>query len=176
MVWAPLPIELFQHVRYLATTAHLCAACVSIDHGIGLCCSAPNHKRYNQDTLNLTHYSPRFVSRSKWFLFSIGKHYLHGQGNCHRDLKPANIVLNFGQPVKICDFGWAIEATPDERFQTRCGTPGYQSPEILQGNYNGYVTFSDLSDSWPIDSDNIGDRATAAGMLDMGYTGHIMAV
>ena len=35
--------------------------------------------------------------------------------------------------IKVCDFGWAVHA-PTLR-KTKCGTPLYVSPEMVQGNH-----------------------------------------
>ena len=52
----------------------------------------------------------------------------------HRDLKPGNVLLDDGQPVVI-DFG--IAHLPDTTRLTKTGlvmgTPGYLSPEVIEG-------------------------------------------
>jgi len=35
--------------------------------------------------------------------------------------------------VKLCDFGWSVNAESSELRDTVCGTPLYASPEILLG-------------------------------------------
>lgn len=55
--------------------------------------------------------------------------YMHANDIIHRDIKPENILLHEGI-VKICDLGWAVHS-PLMR-NTRCGTPVYLSPEVLQ--------------------------------------------
>ena len=59
---------------------------------------------------------------------------IHGAGVIHRDLKPANVVLLDGDPVVI-DFGIAHVADDIRLTMTGLvmGTPGYLSPEIVEG-------------------------------------------
>ena len=62
--------------------------------------------------------------------------YIHNLGILHRDLKPENIILREkGQleDLVIADFGLAEYYRKDGKYLfTRCGTPGYVAPEVLQ--------------------------------------------
>ena len=73
------------------------------------------------------------------------------EGIMHRDLKPQNIMLDEHYNVKIIDFGDARkvdeEAEPQEgenpqpayqRRDTFVGTVNYQSPEVINGEDQGF--------------------------------------
>ncbi|GAA3608259.1 hypothetical protein GCM10022199_10050 [Marihabitans asiaticum] len=59
---------------------------------------------------------------------------IHESGIVHRDLKPGNVLLVDGDPVLI-DFGIAHDADSSRMTMTGMvmGTPGYLSPEIIEG-------------------------------------------
>lgn len=59
---------------------------------------------------------------------------IHAAGIIHRDLKPANVMVRDGHPVVI-DFGIAHVADDSRLTMTGLvmGTPGYLSPELLEG-------------------------------------------
>ncbi len=57
----------------------------------------------------------------------------HERGVLHRDLKPSNLMLDGQGNVRITDFGLAGLAETLGEEDVRSGTPGYMSPEQLQG-------------------------------------------
>ncbi|CAK77788.1 unnamed protein product (macronuclear) [Paramecium tetraurelia] len=63
-------------------------------------------------------------------------HYVHSHGILHRDIKPENIILReegIIDQVVLADFGLADYYRKDCKYMfTRCGTPGYIAPELLQ--------------------------------------------
>ncbi|MBT2213598.1 serine/threonine-protein kinase [Actinomadura sp. NEAU-AAG7] len=63
---------------------------------------------------------------------------IHGAGIVHRDMKPGNVMLVDGEPVVI-DFGIAQGADATRLTATGMviGTPGYLSPEIIEGEDAG---------------------------------------
>ena len=67
-----------------------------------------------------------------------GLNYLHKNNVVHRDLKPENILVNSNSELKIADFGLSLLLKRNsEIFETQnksiVGTPGYMSPEQIQG-------------------------------------------
>ncbi len=64
--------------------------------------------------------------------------YLHKQRIIHRDLKPENLLYKDkapGSPLKLIDFGLAIQLQSGGRETEVCGTTSYMAPEVLRGNY-----------------------------------------
>jgi tRNA A-37 threonylcarbamoyl transferase component Bud32 len=60
--------------------------------------------------------------------------YAHRQGVIHRDIKPANILVDASGTPHLADFGIAKTAASTLTVSgTALGTPGYISPEQLQG-------------------------------------------
>lgn len=60
--------------------------------------------------------------------------YAHGNGVIHRDIKPSNVMYTTNGEVKVADFGIArLESSTRTLAGTVMGTPGYMSPEQIQG-------------------------------------------
>lgn len=66
--------------------------------------------------------------------------YCHSQNIAHRDLKPENLLLvntENDTEIKIADFGFAKKMKKPNSFRTKCGTPAYVAPEILNEEFYG---------------------------------------
>ena len=68
----------------------------------------------------------------------LGLEYIHSEGIIHRDVKPENIICDEKGYLKLGDFGIAKIASENENYTQGkyeiCGTPGFISPEIVNGN------------------------------------------
>ena len=71
--------------------------------------------------------------------------HCHANDIVHRDLKPENLLFLNAQddsPLKLADFGLALQLKAGEAGHAACGTPGYVAPEVLavktRGNKAGY--------------------------------------
>ncbi|KAJ7520758.1 hypothetical protein O6H91_19G021900 [Diphasiastrum complanatum] len=70
-------------------------------------------------------------------LMDVLKH-CHSRGVIHRDLKPENILLFKKKslfPVKVADFGLAVNADHGQKFSGMAGSAYYIAPEVLKGDY-----------------------------------------
>uniref|UniRef100_A0A667YMQ3 Striated muscle enriched protein kinase b n=1 Tax=Myripristis murdjan TaxID=586833 RepID=A0A667YMQ3_9TELE len=76
-----------------------------------------------------------------------GMDYLHHLNVLHLDIKPDNILMadSHGDQIRICDFGNAVEITPDEAQYCKYGTPEFVAPEIVN-----QTPVSKATDIWPI--------------------------
>ena len=65
--------------------------------------------------------------------------YLHGNRILHRDLKLGNFFLDSNMQLKLGDFGLATRLKVEGELRlTRCGTPNYIAPEILEEKGHSY--------------------------------------
>ena len=70
-----------------------------------------------------------------------GVEYMHSQNIVHRDLKPENLLLTENKILKIIDFGLSHYFDGDKFLKTKCGSPSYTAPEIINGSeYDGFKT------------------------------------
>lgn len=60
--------------------------------------------------------------------------YIHSKGIMHRDIKPENLILKDENSfeIKLADFGLSEFQGKKQNLFTRCGTPGYVAPEVLE--------------------------------------------
>jgi serine/threonine protein kinase len=68
--------------------------------------------------------------------------YLESKKLIHRDLKPENILFadKSLQTVHLVDFGFMTRESEFNLLFTRCGTPGYVAPEVLEDkHYNSKI-------------------------------------
>lgn len=63
-----------------------------------------------------------------------GLAYIHSKNIAHRDIKLNNILLRnrHSYEVVIADIGLATLIDAETYLFTRCGTPGYVAPEVIQ--------------------------------------------
>ncbi|CAD8067714.1 unnamed protein product [Paramecium primaurelia] len=108
--------------------------------------------------------------------------YVHSHGIIHRDIKPENIILReegIIDQVVLADFGLADYYRKDCKYMfTRCGTPGYVAPELLQDKiydhkvdvYScGVLLYYLLVGKGPFDSNNydLTVKANFNGQVDL---------
>jgi len=74
--------------------------------------------------------------------------YRHSQHIPHLDLKPESLFLkdeDNDSDIKLADFGFVKRVTARNSLTTQCGTPGYVTPEILEG-----IPYDTKVDMWSI--------------------------
>lgn len=103
--------------------------------------------------MNLTFQDVMVILKS---LISVAA-YLEKLGIIHRDLKPSNIMILTGDvsakitknSTKIIDFGLAAFLS-ERLILTKCGTPGYIAPEILNQSSRDKIVVSQNVDIYSI--------------------------
>ncbi|XP_077392813.1 striated muscle preferentially expressed protein kinase isoform X1 [Festucalex cinctus] len=76
-----------------------------------------------------------------------GVDYLHHLNIIHLDIKPDNILMAdaHSDQLRICDFGNAVEITPEEAQYCKYGTPEFVAPEIVN-----QTPVSKATDIWSV--------------------------
>jgi len=88
------------------------------------------------DILYYTHQLDEITSRTYFVQMMLGLKACHDTGIVHRDIKPQNLLLDAHFQLKIADFGLSLimQLCGGHLPRGRCGTRGYQAPELLKGD------------------------------------------
>jgi len=87
------------------------------------------------DILYYTHRLSPITARTYFVQMMNGLKACHDAGVVHRDIKPQNLLLDEHFQLKIADFGLSFisKLCGEQMLKSRCGTRGYQAPELLKG-------------------------------------------
>lgn len=92
--------------------------------------------------------------------------FIHAKRIVHRDLKPENLLYKDkepGAPLKLIDFGLALQLAPHELATEVCGTTSYMAPEVIKGQYStecdlwslGIIVYFMMSGSLPFPGEEL---------------------
>lgn len=112
-----------------------------------------------------------------------GLEYLHSKKILHRDIKPENIVFKTeGEDIDlgIVDLGFATFEGDYRNLFTRCGTPGYVAPEVLNDQeYNckadifslGVILYIILTGNMPFQGNTYEEivKKNKSGIIDFDF-------
>jgi len=100
-----------------------------------------------------------------------GLDFMHSRRILPRDLKPENLLYKDkapGAPLKLIDFGLALQIPFNGRATEVCGTTSYMAPEVLNANYAmecdvwslGVITYFMLSGTLPFPGKSEDEKET----------------
>jgi len=90
------------------------------------------------ELFDILYYTQRLgpiTARTYFVQMMRGLKACHDAGVVHRDIKPQNLLLDEHFQLKVADFGLSFitQVHGDNMLRARCGTRGYQAPELLKG-------------------------------------------
>lgn len=110
--------------RLLATFLTASSACFALEYVEGV-----SLFQYQRAELCLPIQTVQYCAASALLMLEN----LHRQEVVYRDLKPENVVVGRSTgKLTLIDFGFAKQISGQGRTFTKCGTPGYSAPEVLQ--------------------------------------------
>lgn len=76
--------------------------------------------------------------------------YIHSKGIIHRDVKSDNVLIGDKGLIKLCDFGWAVNAAPTGRRSSVHGTLDYRAPETIRETVMSNIVYDKRVDIWAV--------------------------